>query len=80
MAQIVKATTKGQITLPAKWRKQFNTNQYLLVEKKGRLEIKPVDMEKIEEEEYFTVFDAERDNNGEGIPIDEFLKMLKNMD
>ena len=77
MAQLVKATSKGQITLPVKWRRQFDTNQYLVIEKKGMLQIKPIDIEKIEKEEYFSIFDKDMDNNGEGIPAEDFIKLLE---
>ncbi len=78
MTTIVKATSKGQITLPAKWRKLFNTNQFLLKEKKGVLEIRPIDMEKLEEESgYTTIFSAQRDNNGKAVPINDFIEVLE---
>ena len=78
MRTIVKATSKGQITLPAKWRKAFATDQYLLKAKDGVLEVRPLDMEKIEEG-YTTIFDAKRDNNGEAIQIDDFIQALEEL-
>ena len=77
MTSIVKATTKGQITIPARWRKKFDTNQYLVKEKAGSLIISPLDLEKIEAANEYTIFDAVRDNNGKGIPAEDFLKILK---
>lgn len=78
MTFIVKATSKGQITLPVKWRKSFRTNRFLLKEKKGLLEISPLCSSALEEEEgWETIFDADRDNNGKGIKIETFLKTLR---
>ncbi|MBL7156056.1 MAG: AbrB/MazE/SpoVT family DNA-binding domain-containing protein [Candidatus Pacebacteria bacterium] len=74
---IVKATSKGQITLPAKWRRSFNTNKYLLIEKKQKLEIKPLDMKKLEKKDEYTVFDAIRDNKGKGIRAVDLIKILE---
>jgi len=77
MTSIVKATTKGQITIPARWRKQFATDQYLVKEKAGSLIISPLDLDKIEKANDYTIFDAVRDNKGQGIPAKDFLKILK---
>jgi len=74
---IVKSTTKGQITLPVGWRKNFDTNRYLVKEKGEKLEIKPLDMEKLETKDEYTVFDAIRDNKGKGINADELIRILK---
>lgn len=79
MNTIVKATTKGQITLPAKWRRNFKTSQYILTEKGNRLEIAPLDLNQLRTEEYYTVFDAIRDNNGKGIKAKDLLTILKKM-
>ena len=80
MTSIVKATTKGQITIPARWRKKFATNQYLVKEKAGSLVISPLDLEKAEAVNEYTVFDAIRDNNGKGIAAEDLQKILKEMD
>lgn len=75
---IVKATSKGQITLPAKWRKNFSTDRFLLKEKKGVLEVSPLDASALEEEEgWETIFDADRDNGGKGVGVDQLIKALK---
>ncbi|HBU06676.1 MAG TPA: hypothetical protein DEB09_01170 [Candidatus Magasanikbacteria bacterium] len=76
MNTIVKATTKGQITIPMAWRKRFNTDRFLIDVKDSHLEIKPFDINKIAQEEY-TVFDAIRDNNGKGIKAKDLLKIIK---
>ncbi len=75
---IVKATSKGQITLPAKWRKNFATDRFLLKEKNGVLEVSPLSASVLEEEEgWKTIFDADRDNEGKGVGVDQFVKALK---
>ena len=73
---IVKATSKGQITLPAKWRKNFDTNRYIVREKGKILEVVPLDLRKLESNEY-TVFDALRDNKGKGIKASDLAKLLR---
>ena len=76
MNTIVKATTKGQITIPAIWRKRFNTDRFLVSIKNSLLEIKPLDLDKIKKDEY-TVFDAIRDNKGKGIKAKDLLRSIK---
>lgn len=78
MKTIVKATSKGQITLPAAWRKRVATDQFLVQEKKGTLEIIPLDMKKVaKKENWVTIFNADRDNKGVGIPLKDLQKMLR---
>ncbi len=77
MNTIVKATTKGQITIPAAWRRRFNTDRFLVDIKDSHLEIKPLDLNKIDNIKEYTVFDAIRDNKGKGIKAKDLLKILK---
>ena len=77
MTTIVKATTKGQITLPAHWRQSFSTDRYIIKEKGEKLEIAPFNLEKLEKQNEYTVFDAIRDNKGKGIKARDLVKMLK---
>ncbi len=77
MTTIVKTTTKGQITLPAKWRRQFKTNNFVATEKDGVLEIRPLDIEDATKTKEYTVFDALRDNKGKGIKAKDLSKLLK---
>jgi len=79
MKSIVKATSRGQITLPSKWRKNFSTDNFIIKEKEDILEIRPVNIENLEKEEY-TVFDALRDNKGKGIKAEELLKILNKIE
>ncbi len=75
MTKIQNVTSKGQITLPATWRKQFPGKQIMLKIKDGTIEISPVTLSS--EGEYTTVFDAIRDNKGKGIAAQDLLKMLR---
>jgi len=74
MTTIVKATTKGQITLPIAWRRLFNTNRYIVTERNNKLEIKPLELDRVQE---YTVFDALRDNKGKGIDAEDLLRILE---
>ncbi len=77
MVTIVKATSKGQITLPASWRRSFSTDRYIIKEKQDKLEIVPINIEDLDKEQEYTVFDAIRDNKGKGIKAKDLLKVLK---
>ncbi|MFZ2390344.1 MAG: hypothetical protein WAW15_00810 [Minisyncoccales bacterium] len=77
MNTILKATTKGQITLPAKWRKLFSTTSFVAKENGDVLEIRPIDINNVGKE--YTVFDAIRDNKGKGIKADDLVKILKSI-
>jgi bifunctional DNA-binding transcriptional regulator/antitoxin component of YhaV-PrlF toxin-antitoxin module len=77
MAIIVKSTSKGQITLPSKWRKNFSTNNFVIQEKGDSLEIKPLILDVKAEDSEYTVFDAIRDNEGKGIKAKDLLKIIK---
>ncbi len=79
MTTILKTTSKGQVTIPAKWRKKFNTNQFLATIKENKLEIEPliIKQEKKQEVKEFTVFDAIRDNKGKGIKAKDLVNILK---
>ena len=75
MTTILKTTSKGQITIPAKWRKKFNTNQFVVTLRENSLEIKPLIIK--EETDEITVFDAIRDNKGKGIKATDLLKIIR---
>lgn len=64
------ATTRGQITLPAPWRRQFKTNNFSINIHPEKLEITPIYEENL-------IFSAERDNDGEGVEINEFIEALE---
>lgn len=44
--------------------------------KANQIVVKPVLIEEISSEEL--IFDADRDNNGKGIPVDEIISLLEN--
>ena len=70
--RIAKVTSKGQITLPVKWRERVGT-EHVVIETKGDvLEIKPA---RIETNDY-TVFDAIRDNKGKGLKANDLVNIL----
>ena len=77
MITILKTTSKGQITIPATWRKKFDTNQFVAEIKEDKLEIRPLILEKEQEVKEFTVFDAIRDNKGKGIKAKDLVNILK---
>lgn len=72
--KIQRVTSKGQITLPSVWRKEFGTDQVVVTAKGGKIEIAPV--RRSRENEY-TVFDAIRDNKGKGIKAEDLIKVLE---
>lgn len=78
MFNVVKVTGKGQVTLPAKWRRNFDTDRFLMKEKGNTLVISPVDVGDLDEEGWETIFDSKTHNNGKGVPIDEMIQALKN--
>jgi len=77
MTTILKATTKGQITLPARWRRNLDTDRYIVKEKGRKLEIEPFYLDKLEKQNEYTVFDAIRDNQGKGITAKDLAEKLK---
>jgi bifunctional DNA-binding transcriptional regulator/antitoxin component of YhaV-PrlF toxin-antitoxin module len=73
MKTVRKITQKGQVTLPSSWRNRTNADLVSFVENGDVLEIHPAEIITGEE----VLFDAVRDNNGEGIPAGELIKALK---
>ena len=89
MPTILKATSKGQVTIPAKWRKQYDTNQYIAIKKKNGILLSPFkinldDIEEVDEPIHMEgdeiIFCADRDNNGEPIDVDDLIKVLKKIE
>jgi bifunctional DNA-binding transcriptional regulator/antitoxin component of YhaV-PrlF toxin-antitoxin module len=70
--KITKCTTKGQITLPKEWRDQFKTEDFMIECGQKQL-VTPINLSELQEE---VVFDAERDNGGKGVSVDEMIKTL----
>ena len=75
---IQKTSSKGQITLPKIWRSQFNTSHFALKWQKDYLTIKPIDVDKMINE--MIIFSANRDNEGQGIPMKKLIRILKRID
>ena len=75
IAEITKATAKGQVTLPKEWRSQFPTNHYFVKSDGAKsITFTAIDMNALEEE---VIFYAERDNGGKGIDAKDIIKLLK---
>ncbi|MEK7528454.1 MAG: AbrB/MazE/SpoVT family DNA-binding domain-containing protein [Patescibacteria group bacterium] len=73
--KVVKSTSKGQITLPQEWRRQFSTDSFILNMNNKTLIVTPINLDELEPEE--VVFDADRDNDGKGITPSEMIRILK---
>ena len=77
--KIQNVTSKGQITLPVAWRRQFDANQVVVTTMGNKIEISPTHAHVRQEQEY-TVFDALRDNKGRGVKAKDLIKILKKID
>lgn len=75
--KIQRVTSKGQITLPVVWRREFSADQVVVTARGGKIEIAPV--RHVHDNEY-TVFDAIRDNKGKGIKAGDLVRMLDKID
>ncbi len=62
--RVQRVTSKGQITLPASWRKDFKTDQVIVESKGDSIEISPLTIGNYKEDSEYTVFDAIKDNEG----------------
>jgi len=71
---IQKISSKGQVTLPAAWRRHIKTDTIAVSVSGDKLEIRPARFDTSDE---YTVFDALRDNNGVGLKVDDLQKILK---
>jgi len=79
MNTILKATSRGQITIPVAWRNRFKTDQFIATIKDDRLEIKPLLLSDDDKNKEYTVFDAIRDNKGKGVKASDLVKILKQL-
>ena len=75
--KIQKVTSKGQITLPAVWRKKHQSDYIILKQREGKIYIEPIIPE---EKGGYTVFDAIRDNKGKGLKSSDLVSILKKID
>lgn len=78
--RVQKMTSKGQITLPSKWRAAVGTEHVMLKTNGNVLTVSPARFEDDEDDANDTIiFSAERDNNGKGVPASEFVRILKKL-
>ena len=75
--KIQKITSKGQITLPAAWRKNHPSDYIVLKQKEEKIYIEPIVLGGKDE---YTVFDAIRDNKGKGLKASDLVSILKKID
>lgn len=75
--RIQRVTSKGQITLPISWRRRYKVDNISVRDKGTSIEIRPVKIMFPIEDGEDVVFDAVRDNNGKGVPIEKFIKALE---
>ncbi len=73
--KVIHPTSKGQITLPKEWRDQFSTDNFLLTVSEHKIEIVPLYVDELHDEEI--LFDAARDNAGKGVSVAEMITHLK---
>jgi bifunctional DNA-binding transcriptional regulator/antitoxin component of YhaV-PrlF toxin-antitoxin module len=75
-----KITSKGQITLPIRWRRETGASNIFVQIKGDKIEIVPARMANTrKQEKEYTVFDAIRDNKGKGIKATDLVKILKKL-
>lgn len=78
--KIQKITSKGQITLPIAWRRRMGANTIVVRAKGETLEISPLRTQDEQDENWVTIFDAVRDNNGKGISAKDISRLLRKID
>ena len=75
--KVQKVTERGQITLPAAWRRRYPSPNIVVRQLGEKLEIAPLE---IGDKNEYTVFDAIRDNKGVGLKTQDLIKILKKID
>ncbi len=73
--KVLRSTPRGQITLPKQWRKNFSTDNFLVEMHDDKLVITPLHVSAAAMEE--VLFDADRDNDGKGVPVEDMITLLK---
>lgn len=71
--KIQKISSKGQVTLPASWRKSIKTDHISVLVSDDKLVIQPARFDVGGE---YTVFDAIRDHEGKGLKVKDLQKIL----
>ena len=69
-------TSKGQVTLPVAWRRRMKADAVVMHEKGGVLEIRAA---RTTNRGDVIIFNADRDNGGKGLPIDDVIKALEKL-
>lgn len=77
ITKIQKISSKGQVTLPASWRKSIKTNHISVSVSGNKLVIEPA---RFHESGEYTVFDAIRDNEGKGLKVKDLQKILDELE
>ena len=80
--KFIQCSQKGQVTIPKKWRDMFDTDCFVAYLEKGSIVFKPHKIDFIPKEEgdnEEVIFNADRDNDGKGIPIEDIIQMLEEM-
>jgi len=73
--KIQRVSERGQITLPKKWREYYPSDSVELeLQDSGELIIRPIIPLAANEE---SLWNAVRDNNGEGIAMEDFAEALR---
>ena len=75
--KIQKISSKGQVTLPVAWRRSIETDTITVEMSDGALVIRPA---KLAQSGEYTVFDAIRDNKGEGLKLKDLQDILEKAD
>jgi bifunctional DNA-binding transcriptional regulator/antitoxin component of YhaV-PrlF toxin-antitoxin module len=75
--KIQKISSKGQVTLPASWRKSIKTDHIKVSVSGDKLVIQPA---RFDESGEYTVFDAIRDNKGKGLKVKDLQSILTNLE
>ena len=75
--KIQRMTSKGQITLPIAWRRRMGTSSIIVRPRGDILEISSLHTPDEEDDAWVTIFDAVRDNNGKGLPVEKMITILK---
>lgn len=72
MTTIRKIFGSGQVTLPKAWRKKINTSTVQITQEGKKLIISPIEVD-----EYESIFRAKDFGYKDGVPVEDFLKALK---
>ena len=75
-----KMTSRGQVTLPAKWREQYGDfDQVIMYPRKGGFFVQPIPYveDEREDDNWESFIDFTEGGTKEGMPVQEFIKILE---